>query len=280
MMTNEGCQGVYVNEQNPNILMFMYADDIGTGTDTVSRMKKILNVLAKYCKKWSWIVSIAKTKILVFRRGGKMKINEKWWFDGTPIEVVDFYKYLGVLFTSNLIWSMCKKTLSLRAKKNGLHMFYKYSYQCGVLPRSIAITLFDKMILPIVLYGSEVWGSEYSEICESVQYDVCRIITGLSTNSSKLVLLSEMGRYPLALHYSCKLAIYSQFKCYLIPEAYLKIINMRKYLIAFSIFRCSNHQPAIEQGRHSEILIVDNIQYVICVMLEIVLWLKMNILFF
>ena len=181
---------------------------------------------------------------------------------------------------SNLIWSMCKKTLSLRAKKNGLHMFYKYSYQCGVLPRSIAITLFDKMILPIVLYGSEVWGSEYSEICESVQYDVCRIITGLSTTSSKLVLLSEMGRYPLALHYSCKLAIYSQFKCYLIPEAYLKIINMRKYLIAFSIFRCSNHQLAIEQGGHSEILIVDNIQYVICVMLEIVLWLKMNILFF
>ena len=49
-------------------------------------------------------------------------------------------------------------------------MFYKYSYQCGVLPRSIAITLFDKMILPIVLYGSEVWGFEYSEICESVQY--------------------------------------------------------------------------------------------------------------
>ena len=43
-------------------------------------------------------------------------------------------------------------------------MFYKYSYQCGVLPRSIAITLFDKMILPIVLYGSEVWGFEYSEI--------------------------------------------------------------------------------------------------------------------
>ena len=51
MMTNEGCQGVYVNEQNPNILMFMYADDIATGTNTVSRMQQILNVLAKYCKK-------------------------------------------------------------------------------------------------------------------------------------------------------------------------------------------------------------------------------------
>ena len=126
MMKNDGCQGVYVDEQNPNILMFMYADDVASGMDTVSRMQKILNVLSKYCKKWGLIVSIAKTKILVFRRVGKIKNNEKWLFDGTPIEMVDFYKYLGVLFTSNLNWSMCKKTLSLQAKK-GLHMFYRYS---------------------------------------------------------------------------------------------------------------------------------------------------------
>ena len=81
------------------------------------------------------------------------------------------------------------------------HMFYKYSYQCGVLPRSIAITLFDKMILPIVLYGSDVWGFEFSEICEIVQYVFFRRITGLSTNSSNLVLLGEIDRYPLVLHY-------------------------------------------------------------------------------
>ena len=56
----------------------------------LSRMQKILNVLSKYCKKWGLIVSIAKTKILVFRRRSKIKNNEKWWFDGTPIEVVDF----------------------------------------------------------------------------------------------------------------------------------------------------------------------------------------------
>ena len=43
-----------------------------------------------------------------------------------------------------------------------------------------------------------MWGFEYSEIYESVRYDFCRRITGLS---SKLVLLGEMGRYPLALHY-------------------------------------------------------------------------------
>ena len=32
-MQNAGCQWVNVDEQNPNILMFMYADDNASGTD-------------------------------------------------------------------------------------------------------------------------------------------------------------------------------------------------------------------------------------------------------
>ena len=52
-------------------------------------------------------------------------------------------------------------------------MFYN-SYQCGVLHRSIDITLFDQMIVSIVIYGSEVWGFEYSVKCGSVQYEFCR----------------------------------------------------------------------------------------------------------
>ena len=49
-----------MDERNPNILMFMYADDIASGTDTVSRMQKILNVLSKYCKKWQGIICFRK----------------------------------------------------------------------------------------------------------------------------------------------------------------------------------------------------------------------------
>ena len=41
--------------------------------------------------------------------------------------------------------------------------------------------------------------------------------------------------------------------------AWASPFNIRKYLIAFSKFRCSNHQLAIEQGRHSEILMADRI---------------------
>jgi hypothetical protein len=38
---------------------------------------------------------IDKTKIVVFRNGGKIRENEKWFYNGKEIEVVDQFKYLG-----------------------------------------------------------------------------------------------------------------------------------------------------------------------------------------
>ena len=44
-------------------------------------------------------VNIDKTKIIVSRRGGIVKQNEKWLLNDKPVEVVSHYKYLGMTFT-------------------------------------------------------------------------------------------------------------------------------------------------------------------------------------
>ena len=54
------------------------------------------------------------------------------------------------------------------------------------------------------------------------------------------------------------------------------MINIRKYLIVFSKFRCSNHQLAIEPGRHSEIVMADRI----CVLCNARNYVVVNIIFF
>lgn len=226
-------------------------------------------------------------------------------------------------------------------------MLAGYSYKCGGLPVKVAFELFDKMVLPIALYGSEVWGYEYSEHIESVQYTFCRRLLGLSSNVSKDVLLGETGRNPLVIHYhhrcvkywlkilelspqrfpkacyqmllnlhnngrttwatsvrnmlnmygfnhvwvqqgvgnvdlflnvfklrlvnhytsnwlrnihnSSKLSTYSSFKCELVCEQYLKVLDIRKYLVAMSRFRCSNHSLAIERGRYNGTPLEDRI---------------------
>ena len=50
-------------------------------------------------------------------------------------------------------------------------MLYMYNYKCNGLPHEIYLNIFfDKMILPIPLYGSEIWGFKYSDKIEQVQH--------------------------------------------------------------------------------------------------------------
>ena len=55
-------------------------------------------------------------------------------------------------------------------------MLYMYNYKCNGLPNEIYLNIFDKMIvlLPILQYGSEIWGVKYSDKIEQVQHIFCK----------------------------------------------------------------------------------------------------------
>ena len=66
MMRDKCCKGVYINEEVPNLMIILYADDIAEGSDTVGRLQFMINVLVEYCRMWSLIVNLCITKIVVF----------------------------------------------------------------------------------------------------------------------------------------------------------------------------------------------------------------------
>ena len=68
-------------------------------SQTREGLQEGLDKLREYCNKWGIIVNILKTKIMVFRKGGRLSKNDKWTFQGNNIEVVSFFKYLGIYFT-------------------------------------------------------------------------------------------------------------------------------------------------------------------------------------
>ena len=105
MMRDKGCKGIYINEEVPNLVIILYAYDTAEGSDTVGRLQFMINVLVEYCRLWSLIVNLCKTKIFVFRRGGKLKRSEKWYFNGMKMNVVSSYKYLGIIFSTKLKWT-------------------------------------------------------------------------------------------------------------------------------------------------------------------------------
>ena len=43
-------------------------------------------------------VNESKTKIMVFRKRGKLKDDERWYYNGTFLDVTDDFNYLGCIF--------------------------------------------------------------------------------------------------------------------------------------------------------------------------------------
>ena len=76
-------------------------------SETREGLQAGLDDLAKYCSKWGTTVNIMKTKIVVFRKGGKLAQNDRWFFEGREVEVVAFFKYLGCYLSSGGSFSKC-----------------------------------------------------------------------------------------------------------------------------------------------------------------------------
>ena len=54
-----------------------------------------------------------------------------------------------------------------------------------------------KTILPILCYGSEVWGYQTYDVIEKVQIQFCKYVLGLSVTATAVAVLGECGRFPV-----------------------------------------------------------------------------------
>ena len=74
----------------------------------------------------------------------------------------------------------------------------------GGLPPKTSFDLFDKMVVPVLCYGAEVWGFEKRERIERVHLKFCKYVLGVSAQTTSVAVYGECGRYPLFVVYYCK----------------------------------------------------------------------------
>ena len=104
-------------------------------------------------------------------------IPQQLYLQGTPLDKVSKYKYLGATFTTDLNWSEHIHSISMKSKKLlGLlyRQFYKYSSNKALL------TLYMSLIRPHLEYASPVWNPyrvKDIKLLESVQKMALKICT-------------------------------------------------------------------------------------------------------
>ena len=147
------CQPATFGEMS--ISSLLYADDLVLLSETENGLQELLKRLHEYASLWALEVNTLKTKCLYI--GPKRPVGTKisCQFGNNPIEEEDTYSYLGITISNEVLAKSAKQDMY----NKGLKAYFKLLRSFKVQPKVKTMThLFDHLIKPILLYGSEVFG--------------------------------------------------------------------------------------------------------------------------
>lgn len=178
------------------LFVMLYADDTIIMSETKEGMQNALNVFEHYCQMWKLEVNVEKTKIIVFSKR-KVKQNMNFHISGKSIEIVNSYTYLGTIFNYNGNFCSARKKIVDQAQKALFAMYRKIKNI--TLPVDLQLQLFDTLIVPILLYSSEVWGFENKYNIEKMHLQFCKNLLKVRNSTPNFMVYGELGRVPLEI---------------------------------------------------------------------------------
>ena len=233
-IVNKGIHGIQLSPDVVQILILLFADDVALIADSVGGLQNQLNILNDISTKLDLIVNLEKSNIVVFRNGGHLSCKEKWTYGGNKLSVVNAYKYLGIFLTTRLSFSATFEDLATRAKR-GVIGILRSLWSIGDHTPSIFFKLFDSQIVPILTYGSEIWGlCSNQEAIEKVHLFALKRFLGVHVKTPRHIVYGDTGRYPLHVITKTKcikfwLRISSKSENRFVRKAYNMLLNLQSH---------------------------------------------------
>lgn len=231
------CDPVQIDRASVGCLM--YADDVVILSESAAGLQRSLDKLNVYCKKWQLKLNLQKTKTMVFNC---RKSCYTFLFDNKIVQDSNSVCYLGFMLTPSgkftatqkyVYDKACRAVYSLRAALKGVLE----------LTVNAQIKLFDSVIKPILLYGSEVWGAyvfkihdniqslhniiqNVTTLMEKVHSKMCKYILQVHKSASNYAVRCELGRLPLFINVACRILKY-----------YINICDRKESSIVKTVFK-------------------------------------------
>ena len=194
--------------ENIELFILLLADDIVLLSETIVGLQTQLNNLQHSSLSLGLNVNMEKSNIIVFRKGGYLGARERWFFNGIQMPVVNVYKYLGIYFSTKLSFTAACTDLVSRAKGAFLTINQRLSI-LGNHSIMLVLKLFDKQVMPILQYGSEIWGLEKSALqCEKLHLFVLKKILGVNQRTPNDLVYGELNRFPLTIIFTINVVRY------------------------------------------------------------------------
>ena len=137
-------------------------------------------------------VNRKKTKVVVFRKGGKTFKSERFFYRNRSVEIATYYRYLALIFSSRNAWSKALSTLASQTEK-ALSIVRRMIWRVGHPKLHVSFKIFHSRIVPILCHGSEIWGNTYQDQTEKIHLSFCKFVLGVSKTASNSAVLGECG---------------------------------------------------------------------------------------
>ena len=180
----------------------MFSNDLIILSTSKKGLQNSLDALSDYTKKWNLEVNMTKTKCMAFSKGYKKEIDS-FRYKNQSIEFVKEFKYLGITINKRGSFSPTLTNLSNKAT-NAIYSL-KRKMNTKFISPEIMLKLFDYLVSPILIYGSEIWEPylnqnfekwDSNEI-EKIHLQFMKSILGVNRSTANVLIRGELGRFSL-----------------------------------------------------------------------------------
>ncbi|KAJ9516284.1 hypothetical protein QJQ45_001098 [Haematococcus lacustris] len=202
-----------VRVQDTPVTHFMYADDLTLVSTSSHGLQRLVCQLQGFADRKHLSVNVGKSKVMVFN-GNSQIAAPSIGYKHEILPVVREFKYLGMHFNPSA-------TPAFAATRMRAGMFLAMRQACkrareyGVLHDPYALChLIRAFVLPLGLYGSQVWGTAFlghgmqlSNPVQTRMLSFLRFAARVRGSVSGLMVLHELGQLPLQLYWlraACK----------------------------------------------------------------------------
>ena len=156
-----------------------FADDLATITDSFSENSRLCQSISDIAGRYGLLINIGKTKYMSYNIPRPVNSDERVFVNGTPLEEVDDFKYLGSYIASTSRDINVRKGLAWKALQS-LDAFWKSD-----MSRKIKTKIFRTAVEPVLLYGAETWTLKKADTraLDGVYTRMLRRVFGISWKS-------------------------------------------------------------------------------------------------
>jgi hypothetical protein len=189
-------EGITLGSMKMNTLGF--ADDLSLLAGSKRAMQNLLDCAFIYSKRWRFLFSVSKSKVLVFSSQRTRMLapdSEVLYLGLEQLDEVESFTYLGVDFNFDLNWWPMKQRVLMKAKSR-LALISK-AIANGLSPLA-SLKLWNSLIRPVLEYSAEVWGGSRWPEAERLQLRFGRQVLGVRLTTSSDVVRGDLGLWTLA----------------------------------------------------------------------------------